>query len=354
MIRLLTGFLLLLAPVPCLAQGRHEFIELHMGVAVRVALHAPDTATARRAARAAFDRIAQLEEIFSDYRPGSEVRRLETRPGEWVPVSDELLEVLRTALLVATLTNGAFDPTAGPLTHLWRQARSAGVLPTPADLDAARALVNWRALHLNGLLSAVRLDRAGMRLDLGGVAKGYILGQAMATLRSHGISSALLEAGGDIVLGDPPPGRPGWDVEVRGMEAGPLANVAVATSGTTEQYLEIGGVRYAHIIDPRTGLGLTTSHLASVIGPDPAVADALATAMVVLGDLGRQRLLAGFPGYRASLLGPELLDVTVPGAGPQIGRWRGDPQISQMNADWSIPRSAGATQQSRGIHRFHR
>ena len=318
MIRLLTGILLLGALQPLWGQARHEFTELHMGVAVRMVLFAPDTATARRAARAAYDRIAALEDVFSDYRPGSEVRRLETRPGEWVPVTDELLEVLRTALLVAALTNGAFDPTAGPLTHLWRQARSAGVLPTPADLDAARALVNWRALHLNGLLSAVRIDRAGMRLDLGGVAKGYILGQAMAVLDSAGTSSALVEAGGDIILGDPPPGRLGWDVEIQGMAPGPLASVAVATSGTTEQYLEIGGVRYAHIIDPRTGLGLTTRHLATVIGPDPAVADALATALVVLGAGDRRMLLAGFPGYRATVVVPDLHEVTAPGTPPQF------------------------------------
>lgn len=310
MIRLLTGFHLLLAPWPLLAQDRHEFTELHMGLAVRVVLYAPDTATARQAARAAYDRIAHLEDIFSDYRPQSEVRRLESQPGEWVPVSAELLEVLRTAMLIAALTDGAFDPTAGPLTHLWRQARSEGALPGAAELEAARALVGWRHVHLNGMLSAVRLDHPGMRLDLGGIAKGYILGQAMAVLRQHTIPNALIEAGGDIVLGDPPPDRSGWDVEVPGINPGPLANVAVATSGTTEQYLEIAGVRYAHIIDPRTGLGLTTSRLASVVGPDPTVADALATALVVLGAPGQQRLLAGFPGYRASVIVLEPLEVT--------------------------------------------
>jgi len=310
MIRLLTGFLLLLAPLPSWAQGRHEFTELHMGLAVRMVLHAPDTATARRAARAAYDRIAELEDVFSDYRSESEVRQLEDHPGEWTPASPELLEVLRTALLVAALTNGAFDPTAGPLTRLWRQARAENALPSDVALDSAHALVNWRHVHLNGLLSAVRLDRPDMRLDLGGIAKGYILGRALEVLRQQGTPSALIEAGGDIVLGDPPPGRPGWDVAVQGMEPGLLSNLAVATSGTTEQYLEIAGVRYAHIIDPRTGLGLTTSLLASVVGPDPALADALATALVVLGTQDPQRLLAGFPRYRASLLVPDQLEVT--------------------------------------------
>jgi len=305
MIRRLTALVLFLAPLPLAAQDRHEFTEIHMGVAVRVVVYAPDTVPARQAARTAFDRIAQLEDIFSDYRPASELRRLETRPGEWVTVSAQLMDVLRTALLVAALTDGAFDPTAGPLTRLWRQARQSGVLPDSATLAAARALVDWRGVHLNGLRSAVWLDRAGMALDLGGIAKGYILGQAMAELRSRGLSSALIEAGGDMVLGDPPSGRPGWDVAVVGMEPGPLANVAVATSGTTEQYLEIAGVRYAHIIDPRSGLGLPTVRVATVIGPDPATADALATALVVLDAARGQRLLAGFPGYRALVRVPE-------------------------------------------------
>lgn len=305
MIRLLTGFLLLLAPAPSLAQARHEFTELHMGVAVRIVLYAQDTATARHAARTAYDRIAVLEDVFSDYRPQSELRRLEARPGEWVPVSSDLLGVLRTALLVAALTDGAFDPTAGPLTRLWRQARRSGLLPDSATIAAARALVNWRGVYLNGMLSAVRLDRAGMHLDLGGIAKGYILAQAIAELRSLGVTSALIEAGGDIVLGNPPPGRPGWDVAVEGMEPGDLSNTAIATSGTTEQYFEIAGTRRAHIIDPRTGLGLTTARVATVIGPDAATADALATALVVLDYARGGRLLAGFPGYRASVRVPE-------------------------------------------------
>jgi thiamine biosynthesis lipoprotein len=97
-----------------------------------------------------------------------------------------------------------------------------------------------------------------------------------------------------------------------------LSNLAVATSGTSEQYFEIDGVRYAHILDPRSGLGLTTRHLATVIGPDPAVADALATALVVLGAGPRRLLLAGFPGYRATVIVPDLLEVTVPGPEPQI------------------------------------
>ncbi len=284
---------------------RYEFTELHMGMAVRMVLHAPGESAARRVARAGFDRIARLEDVFSDYRSGSELRQLAVRPpGDWGPVSPELMRVLGVALRVAEASDGAFDPTVGPLVGLWRESRRSSRLPDPAELARARGLVDWRQLEVDSARGQVRLALAGTQLDLGGVAKGYILGDALAELRRHGVTAALLEAGGDIVVGDPPPGRAGWDIAVDGMPPGPLSNTAIATSGTGEQFLEIGGVRYAHIVDPRTGLGLTTPRQASVIGPDPATADALATALTVLGPAAKDRLLVAFPGYRASVVVP--------------------------------------------------
>jgi thiamine biosynthesis lipoprotein len=277
-----------------------------MGMAVRMVLYAPEESVARRAARAGFDRIAGLEDVFSDYRSGSELRQLGRRAGlnGWTPVSQPLFLVLRVARTVAAASDGAFDPTIGPLVALWRSSRQSGRLPAAPALDSARALVGWRQLELDTTGAAVRLRRTGLNLDLGGVAKGYILGEALAELRRQGITGALIEAGGDIMAGDPPPGRAGWDIAVEGADPGLLANTAIATSGTGEQFVEIDGVRYAHIVDPRTGLGLTTPRQATVIGPDPATADALATALVVLGPAAVDRLLAVFPGYRASIVVP--------------------------------------------------
>jgi len=297
-----------LAPLAPLAPpaNRYEFTELHMGMAVRMVLHAPEESVARRAARAGFDRIAGLEDVFSDYRSGSELRQLDRRAGPegWTPVSPMLFRVLRVAGAVAAASDGAFDPTIGPLVALWRSSRQSGRLPTPGALDSARALVGWRHLELDTTAIAVRMRGAGMGLDLGGVAKGYILGEALAELRRHGVPAALIEAGGDIVVGDPPTGRVGWDISVEGMQPGPVSNTAIATSGTGEQFVEIDGVRYGHIVDPRTGLGLTTRRQASVLGPDPATADALATALAVLGPAAVDRLLTVFPGYRASVVVP--------------------------------------------------
>lgn len=302
MIRVLVGSACLALVACAEPPPRFEFTELHMGMAVTIVLHADTEATARTATRAAFDRIAELEEVLSDYRAGSEVRQLarraEEEPGGWIPVSGELLRVLTIAREIAEASDGAFDPTLGPLVALWRQTRETGALPGPAALDAARARVGWQHLELDTAGRAVRLVQPGMQLDLGGVAKGYILGEALAVLERTGASIAMIQAGGDIVMGNPPPGREGWEVEIGGTISEPLSRVAVATSGTGEQFVEIGGVRYAHLLDPRTGLGLTERRQVTVIGPDAAVADAMATAVAVVGRASLGEFLSSFPGYR--------------------------------------------------------
>jgi thiamine biosynthesis lipoprotein len=305
---------------------RREFAEVHMGVATRVVLYAPDDRRARRAARAAFARVAALEDVMSDWRPASELRRLERRPGAWVPVSAPLFAVLARAVDVARASDGAFDPTVGPLVALWREARRRGALPEAAALDSARARVGWRRLALDAHARRVRLAAPGMRLDLGGIAKGYILQAALAELRAHGVRRALVEAGGDVVVGDAPPGRAGWQVDAAGLDAGgadslvarrvaALARAAVSTSGPTAQFVEIGGVRYSHVVDPRTGLGLRNARAATVVAPDGATADALSTVLTVVAPAEVPRLLARFPGVAASVRDAAAADPT-PGAVP--------------------------------------
>ncbi len=287
---------------------RREFAELHMGVAVRIELYAPDDAAARTAARAAYARIAELEDIMSDYRPASEVRRLAERPGTAVPVSEPLFAVLVRALQLARLSAGAFDPTVGPFVELWRRARRTGRLPTRAALAAAARRVGWRKVHADSATRTVRLATSGMRIDLGGIAKGYILDQALAELRRHGVTQALIQAGGDIVAGDAPPGLSGWRVDVGGdgdpalrARAGALAHAGLGVSGDTEQYVIVDGVRYSHVVDPRTGLGLTSRRQATVVAEDGVTADGLATALTVLDDARGAELLRSYPGVVAEV-----------------------------------------------------
>ena len=278
-----------------------------MGLPVRLVLHAPDRQTAEPAARAAFARIASLDRMMSDYRPDSELRRIDSHAGTFVPVSAELLTVVIRALQISHATNGAFDPTIAPLVALWRESRATRQLPGPSRLAAARALVGWQQVEVDAARSSIRLRRPGMRLDLGGVAKGYILQEALRTLREGGLPRALVAAGGDIVVGDAPPGRQGWQVDAPGADAtfaaraSRLTNAALATSGSSVQFVEINGVRYSHIVDPRTGLGVTSDREARVIAADAALADGLATALTILNTEDRMTLQARFPEAMVSL-----------------------------------------------------
>lgn len=298
---LLGGVAALSASTP--AQGRAEFTEVHMGVPVRLVVHAGDGAAARAAARAAYARIADLDAIMSDYRAESEVRRLADVRDGWTSVSPELFEVLARALEIAQVSDGVFDPTVGPLVALWREARREGRLPDMSRLARARARVGWRAIEMDSARRAVRLARDSMRLDLGGIAKGYILHEALGALRAQGVPRALIEAGGDLVLGEAPPGKSGWTVSIAGRDT-LLSRVAVATSGPTEQFVEIDGVRYSHVIDVRTGLGARVEGVArivTVIADNGATADAIATALSAAGGSAHQGLTS-VPGVRLVLI----------------------------------------------------
>jgi thiamine biosynthesis lipoprotein len=281
--------------------ARFEFSQVHMGMPVRLVFHAATPEQAERAARAAFARVAELDAILSDYQRDSELNRLAATSGVWTPVSADLYAVLKRALEIAEASGGAFDPTVGPLTLMWREARRTRRLPEATELADARTRVGWRHLNLDPATRAARLDRARMRLDLGGIAKGYILQEALAVLMAQGMPQALAEAGGDIVVGDAPPGKPGWRIEVPHAgaafvaRAAALTRAALSTSGATVQFVEIDGVRYSHIVDPRTGLAVTHDRVTSVIARDGATADALATAINVLAAEGSAGLLAKYP-----------------------------------------------------------
>lgn len=278
-----------------------------MGLPVRLVLHGTDKPAAERAARAAFARVATLDRMMSDYRDDSELRAVERRAGEFVPVSRELVDVLHRAIRIARDTGGAFDPSVGPYVRLWREARRSGRLPGERALAAARARTGWQHIALDEGGSSIRLAVPGMQLDLGGIAKGYILQEALNTLRAHGVTRALVEAGGDLVVGDAPAGRPGWRIEAPGADASftqrasRLTNAALATSGAAVQFVEIDAVRYSHVIDPRTGLGVTAPRMARVIAADAATADALATALTVLEPNDARQILRRFPDVRASI-----------------------------------------------------
>ena len=264
-----------------------------MGLPFRIVLYAPDEMTAKANAEAAFKRIAQLNDILSDYEADSELSQLSRTSGQGreIPVSEDLWRVIERAQLVAEQSGGAFDATVGPCVNLWRKARREKTMPDPVRLAEARRAVGYTHVRLNPQRKTVQLLVPDMRLDFGGIAKGYAIDEALKTLRLRGSTRALVSGGGDMAVGDPPPGKNGWRIELAPLDvtnAPParfvlLSHAALATSGDLFQRLEIDGRRYSHIVDPRTGIGLTDHSLVTVIASDCMTADSLTKVVSVLG-----------------------------------------------------------------------
>jgi thiamine biosynthesis lipoprotein len=293
-----------------------------MGVEARIVLYARSRADADDAANAAYAVIGGLEDALSDWTETSAASHLAEHAGEGpVEVPPELFDVLAQSLELSRSTAGAFDPTVGPLVDLWRRARAISRLPDPAEIERARALVGADKVVIDRSDHTVELTVRGMRLDFGAIGKGAACQRALETLQERGIQSALVQMGGDLVCSRAPPGTRGWSVDVPApmsdaavTERNPRPEVsgarterlllverALSISGDTEQWIEIEGVRRSHVIDPRSGLGLTTRASAVVIASDGAVADALSTAAGVLGPERGVEIVALHPGCDARL-----------------------------------------------------
>ena len=290
---------------------RFQYAQIEMAVSVRIILYTPTEEIADRAAEAVFKRIRQLNGVLSDYDPDSELRRLCNTSGDGnaVRVSDDLWHVISQSQLLSERSGGAFDATVGPVVRLWRRARRISRLPSTERLDAARELVGYEFVQLDPKRRTVQLKKPDMRLDLGGIAKGYVVDETLAVLARHGVTRALVDAGGDIGMGAPPPDKPGWLIGVEPLERNSkpsrylwLSNSAIATSGDTWQYVEIDGARYSHIVDPRTGIGLTDHSSVTIIAPNCTTADGLASAVSVLGPEGGLKLVDQTPGAAAFIV----------------------------------------------------
>ncbi len=273
--------------------ARFEYTRPQMGLPFRIVLYAADKSTADAAAEAAFARVKQLNDILSDYDTDSELSRLNQTAGSGraVRVGEDLWRVLERSQQTARDTDGAFDITCGPIVSLWRKARREKMLPDPGKLAEAKRAVGYEKLKLHPSDHAVELLVPYMRLDLGAIAKSYALDEAMKVLRARGIRSALITGSGDMALSGPPPGTAGWRIELAPLDApnapAPefvlLRDAGLATSGDLFQHVEIAGVRYSHIVNPHTGMGLTDHGLVVVIAKDCTTANSISTSASVLG-----------------------------------------------------------------------
>ncbi len=275
---------------------RREYTGTQMGLPWRIVLHAETSQKADAAADAAFARIAELNSILSDYEPTSELSRLSrsSGSGQALPLSPDLARVLTRAETISKAGEGAFDITVGPLVDVWKRARRQRTLPDSGRIEAARAATGWNQVVLGHDASGrptARLLKPGMRLDLGGIAKGYAIDEATRVLRRHGIRRSLVSGGGDLFASGTPPGEPGWKIVVGKLDltnAPPertvwLRDRALVTSGDLFQRVEIDGVRYSHIVDPRTGQALTDHSQVTLIGRETMTTDALSKVLSVLG-----------------------------------------------------------------------
>lgn len=289
-------------------------------------LHGDADPGLRAAGEEALDEIESLEAQLSLFRPTSEIARVNRHAHERpVKVSPPTFHLLALARELSRQTEGAFDPTVGPLLRAWGFLGGDGALPDPRALETARRCVGMDKVQLDANDFTVRFDRPGLMLDLGAIGKGYAIDCAVALLRDAGVSSALIHGGTSSVygLGTQPDGPP-WKTAILAPESASkpapshptdpsnllveltLTDAALGVSAVSGKAFQAGDRRYGHVLDPRTGEPVQRAVLAAVALPDATAADALSTALLVLGSPGLEILARHHPTLRAWLVLPEL------------------------------------------------
>ena len=295
------------------AAERFEFEQIHMAVPIRVLLYADSEEVAEQCVKTAFEQFEKINKIMSDYDRESEIVKLtlkndarfqdsipESVDDDWYKISDDLYDVLKAARHYSEISDGAFEVSISPLVQLWRRAKRQQKWPKEEDIATARNLTGLKYWDLDDANKKIRLLKKGIRFDLGAIAKGYAIDRAFEAIQRGGIKTCLIDAGGDMRLGDAPPD--GWRIGIVKTDEQKepilnlkLDNISLATSGDTFQYFEMGGKRYSHIIDPKTGLPLTTRCIVTVKAKTAMEADALASVVSVLGSEKGIELINALP-----------------------------------------------------------
>ena len=302
-----THFFVLLAqsPANAVSRSRYQGTRRCMGVAWTVTVFAETLPKAEKAITAALDEVSRIENVLSDYQPTSELCQLSGSAPTPFPkqVSPDLWEVLIQAVAWRDRSQGAFDPTVGVFTDLWRNARQTRHMPSVKQLAAAQNASGPETFRLEDA-QKVSLLKPDMRLDLGGIGMGFAIDRALKIIQENDISVAMVDASGDIGAIGRPPDSDGWRIEIDALGRKTekkkceglhpfvitLEDASVTTSGDAFQAIEIEGIRYSHIVDPRTGLGVVGSTGVTVIAPDATTADALATTTECAWSTGRLRV----------------------------------------------------------------
>ncbi|MEL6719830.1 MAG: FAD:protein FMN transferase [Bacteroidota bacterium] len=266
---------------------RFEYEQPKIGTTIKIIFYADAQYFADSIAKVAYQKVDTLNQILSNYLPESEVNRLSQQAGnrKWIKVSKELWTVLSFGQRMAKQSKGKFDMTIAPLSKLWRKAFRQQTFPKKENIKVAKKLVNYKQLELNPTKQSARLKHSDMCLDLGGIAKGYIVDETVGLLQNAGIQSILVDAGGDIRVTTPPPDQNTWKIQL-GEKQLDLQHIAIATSGATYQYLEWNSKRFSHIIHPKKGKGISNPHTVTVKAKTCMEADVWASLLSVKGKRG--------------------------------------------------------------------
>ena len=302
-------------PPPAVAAIEHARVTM-MGTEVNVTAVADDADVAKAAIKACLERMRGLERLLSWRLADSDVTHCNDRAArEPVEVAPETYEVLGHAIKFSQMTHGAFDVTVKPLVQLWKEAGSRQKPPTPEELAQAREAVGYEKIFLLPDLRAVRFHHPDTKIDLGAIAKGYIVDRGLEALRKAGATAGLVVAGGDLATFGRRPGAGIWRVGIQDprkpesteniVDIINFNDMACATSGNYRRYVEIGGKRYSHVVNPRTGLTEDAVPSVTVIAPNATMADALATGLSVLGIEEGLKIIAGRQEVQALFLSIE-------------------------------------------------
>ena len=276
-----------------------------MGTVVEITLVGSDDARLNAAAEAAFDEIKRLEGLMSHYKDDSDVAKVNRTAGkEAVTISKETMDVIDASLKVSQITNGTFDITMGVLGKVWhftKDDRGEMTVPSRAEVEKLLPLIDYRQIIIDKKNNTAKLAKQGMRINLGGIAKGYITGKAVEMLKRHGIKKGIVHAGGDMAVFSESDNAP-WLIGVQDPRnkdkiSGTLkvANAAIATSGDYERFLIKDGTRYHHIMDPSTGFPANKCRGVTIVAKDSTLADALSTAVFVMGPDDGMKLIETLP-----------------------------------------------------------
>jgi len=292
-----------------------------MGTLVSFTLCAEDEGKATTAAEAAFVEIERLESLMSSWNPQSEVSLINKAVATmWTRVSPETIEVIGQSIQLSRESGGAFDITVGVLNRIWKLNTASPQVPADKEIKATLPLVDFTQIQLNQISSSVSLGKIGMEIDLGGIAKGYILEKAYKALRRMGIDNGLIDGGGDVYCWGLKPDGSKWEVGVTDplspssyIAVLKVSNKAVFTSGDYARKFTQGGITYHHIFDPKTGYPANLCRSVTVIGDNISQVNGLSSTVFVLGPAKGLRFLGKYPGVEAIIVSPKGEPIISPG-----------------------------------------